>query len=110
MDNSKTVAERIVGFLPASLQPYAKTLVAALLAVGTIVSVANDAPLWVTIAFAALSAPVVFGAPNLDPKAEKQEQSVMPPEAGEGAVDLLLWVVVIVIVVWLLVTFLPRIF
>jgi hypothetical protein len=73
------VLETVVGWLPPKVQPYAKTIAAALSAVLPIASAASGLPLWVTVLAAALSAPVVFAVPNKDPNAEKQAESVQPP-------------------------------
>jgi len=73
----------IVSTLPAAWQPYAKTYAAALVTALTIIVASIDAPKWLTIAVAVLSAPLVFATPNLDPAAEKQDESTMPPYAGE---------------------------
>ena len=73
----------IVSTLPAAWQPYAKTYAAALVTALTIIVASVDAPKWLTIAVAVLSAPLVFATPNLDPKAEAQDESTMPPYAGE---------------------------
>jgi hypothetical protein len=75
----KTVLESVTGLLPAKAQPYAKTLAATLMAVLTILPVVTEAPDWITVAVAILSAPVVFALPNLDPLAQKQDESVQPP-------------------------------
>ena len=76
----------IVSTLPASWQPYAKAYAAALLSALTTLSAVLDAvPQWVTIVVALLSAPAVFAVPNLDPNAEKQDESVQPPESDMGA-------------------------
>ena len=74
----------LVSVLPASWQPYAKTIAAAILSTLTTVSALVDVPQWVTVVIAVLSAPVIFAVPNLDPKAAKQDESVQPPYAGEG--------------------------
>ena len=74
------VLTSVVGWLPVKYQPYAKTIAAAVLALLTILSVTVDGlPTWVTIAAAVLTAPVVFATTNLDPAAQKQDESVMPP-------------------------------
>ena len=73
----------IVSTLPESWQPYAKSYAAALLSVLTTLSAVVDVPQWVTVAIALLSAPLVYATPNLDPAAEKQDESTMPPSAGE---------------------------
>ena len=76
----------IVSTLPASWQPYAKSYAAALLsALVTLSAVLDVVPKWVTIVIALLSAPAVFATPNLDPKAEKQDESVQPPESDIAA-------------------------
>lgn len=76
------VLESLVGVLPAKAQPYAKTLAATGMAALTILPTVTDVPDWVSVVFAVLSAPVVFAVPNLDPLAEKQDESTMPPDAG----------------------------
>ena len=73
----------IVSTLPASWQPYAKAYAAALLSALTTLAAITDVPQWITVAIALLSAPLVFATPNLDPSAEKQDESVQPPYAGE---------------------------
>ena len=73
----------IVSTLPASWQPYAKAYAAALLSTLTTLAAVTDVPQWITVAIALLSAPLVFATPNLDPKAEAQDESVQPPYAGE---------------------------
>jgi hypothetical protein len=76
----------IVSTLPASWQPYAKSYAAALLSgLVTLSAVLDSVPQWVTIVVALLSAPAVFATPNLDPNAEKQNESVQPPEGGLAA-------------------------
>jgi hypothetical protein len=78
--------ESLVSLLPASAQPYAKTIVAAILsALGVLSSTLDEVPGWVPIVVALLSAPAIFAFPNLDPKAEKQAESVQPPAAPLGA-------------------------
>ena len=72
----------LVSVLPASWQPYAKTIAATILSALTTVSALVDVPEWVTVVIAVLSAPVIFAVPNLDPKAEKQDESVQPPFAA----------------------------
>jgi hypothetical protein len=70
----------IVSTLPASWQPYAKAYTAALLSALTALSAVLDSvPQWVTLTIALLSAPAIFAVPNLDPQAEKQDESVQPP-------------------------------
>lgn len=76
--------ESIVSTLPAKVQPYAKTYAAALVSALTAIAALTPLPDWVTIVVAVLTAPLVFGTPNLDPKAEKQAESVQPPEASLG--------------------------
>lgn len=76
------VLDSLTGILPAKAQPYAKTLAATLMATLTILPTVTDVPDWLTVVFAVLSAPVVFAVPNLDPLAEKQDESVQPPHAG----------------------------
>jgi hypothetical protein len=71
----------LVSTLPASWQPYAKAYAAALLSALTALSAVLDSvPQWVTLAIALLSAPAIFAVPNLDPQAEKQDESVQPPD------------------------------
>lgn len=71
----------LVSLLPVSVQPYAKGITAALLAVLTVLSVTLPAaPDWVTIALAVLSAPAIYAMPNLDPRGEAQDESTMPPD------------------------------
>ena len=76
------VLETLVGILPAKAQPYAKTLAATLMAALTILPTVTPLPDWVSVVFAVLSAPVVFAIPNLDPLAQKQDESTMPPTAS----------------------------
>jgi len=77
------VLNSAVGWLPVKWQPYAKTIAAAVLALLTVLSTTVDGlPTWLTVAAAVLTAPVVFATPNLDPAAQKQDESVQPPEAG----------------------------
>jgi len=77
------VLTSVVGWLPVKWQPYAKTITAAVLALLTVLSTTVDGlPTWLTIAAAVLTAPVVFATPNLDPAAQKQDESVQPPEAS----------------------------
>lgn len=72
----------LVSLLPASAQPYAKTIAAAILsALTTVSALVADVPQWVTVVVAVLSTPVVFAVPNLDPAARKQDESVQPPQA-----------------------------
>jgi len=80
------VLNSVVGWLPVKWQPYAKTIAAAVLALLTVLSTTvHGLPTWVTIAAAVLTAPVVFATPNLDPAAQKQDESVQPPtEPVEG--------------------------
>ena len=77
------VLNSVVGWLPVKWQPYAKTIAAAVLALLTVLSTTVDGlPTWLTIAAAVLTAPVVFATPNLDPAAQAQDESTMPPEAS----------------------------
>ena len=76
---NKTILETVVGTLPAKAQPYAKTYAAVLISGLAVLSASLDLPAWVTIALAVANAPVVFAVPNLDPNAEKQDESVQPP-------------------------------
>lgn len=79
--------ESIVSTLPASWQPYAKTYAAALVSALTAIAALTPLPEWVTIVVAVLTAPLVFGTPNLDPNAAKQDESVQPPEPVQYASD-----------------------
>lgn len=73
----------LVSLLPVSAQPYAKTLTAALVSALTVLTtVLDDAPSWLPIVLAVLTAPVVFAVPNLDPAAKAQDESTMPPDAA----------------------------
>jgi len=77
----------LVSLLPASAQPYAKTIAAAILSTLTTVSaLVPNLPQWVTVVVAVLSTPIVFATPNLDPNARKQAESVQPPAAPENFV------------------------
>jgi hypothetical protein len=71
--------ESIVSTLPATWQPYAKTYAAALVSALTAIAALTPLPEWVTIVVAVLTAPLVFGTPNLVPAARKQDESVQPP-------------------------------
>ena len=62
------VLESLVRLLPAKAQPYAKSLTATLMAVLTVLPTVLDAPDWLTIVFAVLSAPLVYSVPNVDPE------------------------------------------
>jgi len=80
--------ESIVDTLPAKAQPYAKTYAASVMAALTVISASvPDAPHWLTIVLAILGAPVVFGTPNKDPLAKKQDESVQPPDASVVETD-----------------------
>ena len=61
---------------------------------------------WTAVALATLAAlGVIYGVPNLDPRGQRQEQSVQPPdhdELGYGMLEFLVAVVVVVILVVLL--------
>jgi len=82
------VLTSVVGWLPAKWQPYAKTIAAAVLALLTVLSATVDGlPTWVTVVAAVLTAPVVFATPNLDPAAQAQDESTMPPEASDPGVS-----------------------
>ena len=72
----------LVSLLPASVQPYAKTVAASILSALTVVASLTPLPEWLTIVIAVLSAPVIFAVPNLDPAARKQRESVQPPAAS----------------------------
>ncbi|MER7070983.1 hypothetical protein [Terrabacter sp. NPDC000476] len=71
--------DAIVSTLPAKAQPYAKTYAAVLLTALTVIAAAVDAPKWLTILVAVLTAPLVFAVPNLDPRGRAQDESVQPP-------------------------------
>lgn len=74
--------DSFVSSLPVGVQPYVKTYVAAILAALTVVIAAiPEAPRWITIVIAVLSAPTVYAMPNKDPNAVKQDESVQPPAA-----------------------------
>ena len=74
--------DAIVSLLPAKVQPYAKTIVAVLgVIVGTVVDSLDEVPPWLTLAVAILTALGVYAAPNKDPRAERQAESVQPPDA-----------------------------
>lgn len=76
----------LVSLLPASAQPYAKTITAAVVAALTVlVTSLPSAPSWLAILLAVLSAPAVFAVPNLDPKGEAQDESTQPPYMGKHA-------------------------
>lgn len=83
-----SVLEAITGTLPLKAQPYAKTYAAVLMTLLTTITVLTDAPDWLQIATALVTAPVVFGVPNLDPLAIKQQESVQPPNQPGGDVGL----------------------
>lgn len=90
-----------------NIAPYAKSLVAALVAGLSVLatSLDNDSisaqeGVYAAIAFfTALAA--VFAVPNRDPSAQHQRDSVQPPE--RGAVDIVTALVVVILVVVLLV-------
>jgi hypothetical protein len=84
--------------------PYAKAIVGALIACLASVQQALDkdghitSNEWVAIVIATLVAGgAVFAIPNRDPRGRCQAESVQSPEAGYGAVELLVGVLVVVI-------------
>jgi hypothetical protein len=97
------------------MQSYLKAIVAGLIAaISYAIPVVDDglkASEALAIILAALvGSGVVYAVPNKDPRGERQEESVQPPEYGEfGAADstivLLLAVVVLILV---LIVFLPA--
>lgn len=94
----------------SKISPYAKSVIAALIAGLASWQQALDADNhvsaseWLSVVMAFLVAGgAVFAVPNRDPKAEHQDESVQPPQAGYGAVELL--VVVLVVVILLVVLF-----
>jgi len=87
---------------------YLKAIVGALIAgLGSLSQALDDSGVtaqeWVSVAIATLVAlGVVWGVPNLDPKAQHQDQSVQPPnrgELGQSALYVLLVVLVAVVIV-----------
>lgn len=67
--------------LPRAVLPYAKAWVGLLGAVVAAVLVAwEDAPSWLTVVSAALTAAGVYLTPNTDPAGEHQDESVQPTE------------------------------
>lgn len=99
-----------------TIAPYAKSIVAALIAGLASLTQALDADNhvsaseWIAVVMATLVAGgAVFAVPNRDPQAQHQDESVQPPEAGEGLVGLLITVVVVILVVWLLLVLLRSV-
>ena len=67
--------------LPRAVLPYAKAWVGLLGAVvAAILATLDDAPRWLTVASAALTAAGVYLTPNTDPAGEHQDESVQPTE------------------------------
>jgi len=96
--------------------PYAKAVVAALIAGLASAQQALDGnndidgSEWIAVALATLvGLGAVFAIPNRDPQAMHQDESVQPPQAGYGAIELLVGVVVLIIVVWLLLALIARV-
>jgi len=88
---------------------YLKAITGALIAgLGSLYQALDNANVtaqeWTAVAIATLAAlGIVWGVPNLDPRGQRQEQSVQPPdERGYGALEALVAVVVVVILVVLL--------
>jgi uncharacterized membrane protein YidH (DUF202 family) len=52
-----------------------------------------------TVAAVVGTAFATWRVPNLDPKAQHQQESVQPPQRGYGALELLIVVVVVVILI-----------
>jgi uncharacterized membrane protein YidH (DUF202 family) len=52
-----------------------------------------------TVVAAVATAVATYAVPNLDPKAQHQQESVQPPQRGYGALELLIVVVVVVILI-----------
>jgi hypothetical protein len=97
MEASRTVTK---------IAPYAKSIVAALIAALASLQQALDADNhvsaseWVAVVMALLVAGgAVFAVPNRDPQAAHQDESVQPPEAGESAVLLAVVVALAVLIV-----------
>ena len=76
--------------LPRAVLPYAKAWVGLIGTVVAAILVAwDDAPRWLTIASAALTAAGVYLTPNTDPAGEHQDESVQPPEQIiPGSIDM----------------------
>lgn len=91
-----------------SIAPYAKALTGALVAGLTGIATALDdgsvsAQEYVYAAIAFLvGLGAVWAVPNDDPTAVHQDESVRPPEAGYGAIELLVVVIVVVILLVIL--------
>lgn len=67
--------------LPRAVLPYAKAWVGLIGAVVAAILVTwDDAPRWVTVVSAALTAAGVYLTPNTDPAGEHQDESVQPTE------------------------------
>ena len=90
------------------ISPYAKSLVAALVAgLGSLYQALDGADQrvttqeWIAVAMTTLAAiGAVFAVPNKDPEGTRQDESVQPPE--RGAVDPIVVVIVVLLVVILL--------
>lgn len=96
--------------------PYAKAIIAVLGAVVTtaLVQFPDNLALrqWGPVVASLVTALSVYLVPNNDPLGQKQSESVQPPPAegilgkaredGYGAVDLLLFVFIAIVIVWLL--------
>lgn len=85
------------------IAPYAKSIVAALVAgLGALGTALTDggvsAQEWVAVASATLvGLGVVFGVPNADPAGDHQDESVQPPRNEEGSTLVTVLVVVALI-------------
>lgn len=89
------------------LSPYAKAAAGFLASALVALLGAQDGGVtgqeWLQVALAGLAGSgLVYLVPNRDPRGLHQAESVQPPERGEGLVDILLVVVIIVVLVWVI--------
>ena len=74
--------DAVVSLLPVSVRPYAKSVVAIIGIVLTVlVENLDPTPQWLSVVISVLIALGVYATPNKDPQAQHQDESVQPPLA-----------------------------